>query len=195
MTLDELCQAVDLAVEQENIEMVLISGGEPTMQKEGLYALLDGVKAEGIHTCLETCGAFPHSMVPQLLRRVDLFLYDVKDTDPLRHRENTGGDLNHILENLHRIDQGGGETVMRCILIPEVNLEESHAMELAKLFHSLTHCQYIELLPYHPYGLSKTEQLGKEGIHYRQPEQEELEIFASILQDQTVPVKRYGSLL
>ena len=172
-----------------------VSGGEPTMQKEGLYALLDAVKAEGIHTCLETCGAFPHAMIPALLPRVDLFLYDVKDTDPVRHKANTGGDLDHILETLRRIDQDGGETVMRCILIPEVNLEDSHAEKLAQLYQRLSRCRHIELLPYHPYGLSKSEQLGKGGIRYRQPEQDELEAFAAILQAQNVPVKLYGSLL
>lgn len=84
---------------------------------------------------------------------------------------------------------------MRCILIPEVNLDAAHAQQLSRLFQSLSHCQHVELLPYHPYGLSKSEQLGKEGIRYRQPEQAELEAFAAILQSNSIPVKLYGSLL
>jgi len=172
-----------------------VSGGEPTAQPEGLLALLDGAKAEGIHTCLETCGAFPKSIVPELLKRVDLFLYDVKDTDPVRHKENTGASLSNILENLRLLDQGGADIVMRCILIPDVNLNEEHAMRLAELFCSLSHCRYVELLPYHPYGLSKSEQLGQEGIRYRQPENHELEAFAAVLQTQNVPVKLHGSIL
>ena len=165
------------------------------MQKEGLLALLEAIKAEGIHTCLETCGYFPESLVPALAERVDLFLFDVKDTDAQRHLENTGADLCRILYNLQLLDRIGAETVLRCILIPEVNLQDSHAHALVKLYHSLSHCKFIELLPYHPYGLSKSQQLGRDDVRYRQPEQVELEAFAEILTAGGVPVKLHGSML
>ena len=172
-----------------------VSGGEPTMQWEGLIALLDSAKAQGISTCLETCGVFPKTRIPELMKRVDLFLYDIKDTDPQRLKENTGADLDPVVSNLLQIDAMGGKSVMRCILIPEVNLIPEHASALAQLFGKLSHCQYIELLPYHPYGLSKSQQLGREGTQYRQPEQEELERFAAILTQQGIPVKLHGSML
>lgn len=172
-----------------------VSGGEPTVQWEGLIALLDSAKAEGISTCLETCGVFPKTRIPELLERVDLFLYDIKDTDPQRLKENTGADLDLVVSNLLQIDAMGGQSVMRFILIPEVNLIPEHASALAQLFGKLSHCQYIELLPYHPYGLSKSQQLGREGTQYRQPEQEELERFAAILTQQGIPVKLHGSML
>jgi len=172
-----------------------ISGGEPTVQWEGLLALLDEAKAKNISTCLETCGVFPASRIPELAKRVDLFLYDIKDTDSQRLKENTGADLDLVLENLLQIDAMGSQSVMRCILIPEVNLEPAHASALAQLYSKLTRCQYIELLPYHPYGLSKFQQLGREGTQYRQPEQEELHSFAAILTEQGIPVKLHGSML
>lgn len=34
LTLDELCESVDLAIQERKIEMVLISGGEPTMYRD-----------------------------------------------------------------------------------------------------------------------------------------------------------------
>lgn len=172
-----------------------VSGGEPTFQRQGLLALLDAVKAEGIHTCLETCGYFPESLVPALVQRVDLFLFDVKDTDDQRHLENTGIELSRILYNLQLLDRCGAETVLRCILIPEVNLLDSHARALAELYSSLSHCRFVELLPYHPYGLSKSQQLGRTDIRYRQPEAGELEHFAAILTAGGVPVKLHGSML
>lgn len=172
-----------------------VSGGEPTVQREGLITLLDRAKAEGISTCLETCGAFSPTLIPELLPRVDLFLYDIKDTDPVRLKENTGADMEKILGNLMKIDELGGKTVLRCILIPEVNLEDDHAEALAQIYSKLTNCSCIELLPYHPYGLSKTQQLGREGILYRQPEQAELDGFAAILTEKGVPVKLHGSIL
>jgi len=172
-----------------------VSGGEPTAQREGLLALLEAVKAEGVSTCLETCGYFPEDLVPLLAEKVDLFLYDVKDTDDARHKENTGVGLDRILGNLRRLDDLGAETVMRCVLIPEVNLNEEHANALAALYGTLSHCRHVELLPYHPYGLSKSQQLGREDVRYRQPEKEELEAFAAILKAKNIPVKLYGSML
>lgn len=172
-----------------------VSGSEPTTQRDGLIALLDAVKAEGISTCLETCGYFPESLVPVLAERVDLFLFDVKDTDDARHLENTGVDLSRILYNLLLLDRSGAETILRCILIPDANLEDAHALALAELYGQLSHCRHIELLPYHPYGLSKSQQLGREDVQYRQPEQQELEAFAAILTERGVPVKLHGSML
>ncbi len=172
-----------------------VSGGEPTAQAQGLLALLQATKAEGISTCLETCGAFPPALADQLVPLVDLFLYDVKDTDALRLRENTGGDLERILRNLRRIDELGGKTVMRCVLIPEVNLNDAHAEKLAEIFRSLSHCECVELLPYHPLGISKAQRLGEEMPAYRTPEKEELEAFAAVLQSHGAVVKLHGSVL
>jgi len=172
-----------------------VSGGEPTVQKDGLLALLEGAKKAGVSTCLETCGYFPESLVPALAERVDLFLYDIKDTDPARHLENTGADLDRIIHNLCLLDSLGAKTVLRCVLIPEVNMNAAHGESLARLYGTLRHCAYIELLPYHPYGLSKSVQLGREDVRYSQPEQEKLQEFAAMLTDRGVPVKLHGSMI
>ena len=172
-----------------------VSGGEPTLQKDGLLALLQAAKAEGIHTCIETCGFYPARLNEPLAELVDLFLFDVKDTDPARHAENTQSDLGRILANLRALDELGAETVMRCILIPEINMHEAHANALADIFEGLDHCRHIELLAYHPYGLSKSEQLGRQDVRYTQPEQAQLEEFANFLKARNIPVKLYGSML
>lgn len=172
-----------------------VSGGEPTAQPQGLLELLQAARAEKISTCLETCGAFPPSLADQLVELVDLFLYDVKDTDPARLRENTGADLDRILQNLRRIDEKGGASVMRCVMIPDVNLNEAHARKLAEVFLSLKHCAFVELLPYHPLGISKAQRLGEEMPRYRAPEKEELEAFAAVLRACGAAVKLYGSVL
>jgi UDP-N-acetylglucosamine:LPS N-acetylglucosamine transferase len=98
-------------------------------------------------------------------------------------------------KNLRALDALGKETVMRCILIPEINLNQDHAKALADIFESLNHCRHIELLAYHPYGLSKSEQLGRCDVRYTQPEQAELEKFAEDLKARNIPVKLYGSML
>lgn len=196
MELDEVVEAVlEDRIFYRNRGGLTVSGGEPTAQKDGLLLLLGAVKAEGIHTCLETCGFFPENLIPELCKLVDLFLFDVKDTDPARHAENTQADLSRILKNLRLLDAAGAETVMRCLLIPDVNLHDAHANALVDIFKSLSHCRYIELLAYHPYGLSKSQQLGREDTRFRQPEQSEMESFAALLKARNVPVKLYGSMV
>ncbi|MBR0144267.1 MAG: glycyl-radical enzyme activating protein [Clostridia bacterium] len=141
---------------------VTLSGGEPTLHGEKTLALLRAAKEAGLHTALETCGYFPEAMIPGLLASVDLFLYDVKDTDPDRHARNTGVSNERILSNLKAVDAGGGESVMRCVMVKSVNMTPEHLSALAGLWKSLSHCRGIELLPYHAMGGSKSERLGRE---------------------------------
>ncbi len=173
-----------------------VSGGEPTAQPEALLSLLAAAKAAGISTAIETCGSFGEHLTDDLCSLVDLFLFDVKDTDAARLKENTGADLSGILKNLHRIDDAGGKTVLRCILIPDVNLNNLHAEKIAMLYWELKNCLYVELLPYHPFGTSKSTRIGdKEPTVFRIPEKEEILSFAGKLRAESVPVKYNGSLL
>jgi pyruvate-formate lyase-activating enzyme len=63
------------------------------------------------------------------------------------------------------------------------------------LYRQLRHCQCIELLPYHPYGLSKSDRLGEEGVRFEQPTKEQMSDFARLLRAQGATVKLYGSVL
>jgi pyruvate formate lyase activating enzyme len=80
-----------------------LTGGEPTMQPAFCAALLRLAKAEGIATAMETCGHTQWEVFAELLPLLDVLLFDVKQIDPVRHREHTGIDNALILENLRRI--------------------------------------------------------------------------------------------
>jgi pyruvate formate lyase activating enzyme len=139
---------------------ITVSGGEPMTHPEGVIALLTACKEAGITTCVETCGEFSPAHLPALCRVTDLFLWDVKDTDPTRHKAYTGVDNTRILQNLKEADCLGAKTRLRCILVNGVNTVESHYGALAELYASLTHCEGIECIPYHAYGGSKMIPLG-----------------------------------
>jgi pyruvate formate lyase activating enzyme len=132
-----------------------LSGGEPMAQPEFTAALLAAAKDAGLHTCLDTCGAAPFSRYRAVLEDVDLFLYDLKDTQPGRHRACTGTPLAPILENLRRLDDVGGRILLRCPLIPGINADEAHLAAIADIANALAHVVGITLLPYHPLGTSK----------------------------------------
>ncbi len=137
-----------------------ITGGEPLAHVKFTQALLEEARRRGFHTCIETCGFAPPERIMALSGLVDLFLWDIKDTDPQRHQAMTDAPLAPIMDNLRRVDAAGGHTWLRCVLVDGVNLTEPHIEALAALYKSLSHCQGIILLPYHPLGNSKLERLG-----------------------------------
>ena len=79
---------------------VTISGGESTMQKDFVTALLKGLNRHGIHTAVDTCGVCSTNALDALLPHANLVLFDMKLIDPDQHRNYTGADNAKILENL-----------------------------------------------------------------------------------------------
>lgn len=138
-----------------------VSGGEPLMQPAFTLALLREAKARGLHTCLETCGFAPWEKIEALIPYVDLFLWDVKETDDALHREFTGVSCEPILQNLRRLSDAGGKIVLRCPLIPGYNDRPQHLTAIGALAEELDGVLRVDIEPYHPLGKSKSESLGK----------------------------------
>ncbi len=137
-----------------------LSGGEPTAQFAFARDLLAEAKRRGIHTCLDTCGLTAWERLAALLPPVDLFLYDIKDTDPQRHRRFTGVGNEEIIANLHRLSEAGARIILRCPMIPNVNADDEHLARIAELAVALPAIEEVHLLPYHGLGRSKHARLG-----------------------------------
>ena len=168
-----------------------LSGGEPLLHGRNVLPILQAAKDAGITTAIETCGVFDTSLLADIVPLTDLFLWDVKDTDPARHQRNTGSSLDTMLGNLSQADSMGAKTRMRCILLAGVNLEEPHLAALAELYHSLRHCEGIELLPYHTYGDDKNIQLGKASAAHIEwiPSPEQLAQASAYIQQHAVLIR------
>ncbi len=139
-----------------------VSGGEPLLQAEFTYALLSMAKSRGLHTAIETSGYAPWETVREIAAVTDLFLWDVKETDPARHKAYTGVDNAVILENLRRLDAQGAKIVLRCPVIPGCNDREEHFAAVGKLAETLSAVEHVDIEPYHPLGISKADALGQE---------------------------------
>jgi glycyl-radical enzyme activating protein len=138
-----------------------VSGGEPTAQLDFCVALLRAAKAAGIHTCVETCGFAPRESYEALRPHTDLFLFDCKDTDPVRHTATTGSSNRRILENLRWLHSQGAAIRLRCPLVPGVNDDDEHLRGIAALARELGQLRGVDLLPYHDSGIGKYERLGR----------------------------------
>lgn len=138
-----------------------LSGGEPMYQAEAAFALLRAAGREGIRRAVETSGVFPKEYIMQLSKNSELLLWDIKDTNEKRLFENTGAHLDMILENLYAADSFGCKTELRCIMINGVNMESTALSAIAEIYKQLKHCRGVRLIPYHPYGLSKSVRLSE----------------------------------
>jgi len=142
-----------------------LSGGEPFFQPEFMLALLKLAKKEDLHTCVETCGAAEYGVLAAAAAYTDIFLYDVKETDPAVHMEHTGASNALIMDNLLKLDAAGARIVLRCPVIPGVNDREDHFKHIGALADRLKNVTGIDVAPYHPLGISKADAIGKPAAH------------------------------
>ena len=128
---------------------VTLSGGEPMLQPKFARAVAALCREAGIHVAIETTGHVAWKKLEPMTRVVDLFLYDLKHTDPEKHREYTGVSNALILRNLGRLVAAGTEVIARVPVIPEHNDSpgEIDAIAQAARERGVTR---VTLLPFNP---------------------------------------------
>jgi len=162
-----------------------LSGGEPLAQVDFAVELLSLAKAESIHTALETCGFTSRENMLRVAEHTDLFLFDYKLSDCEQHKKMTGAYNDAILENLRLINSLGKDIVLRCPIIPTVNDNETHMLEIAKFANELEAISRIELEPYHDYGVAKYEALGRKPHVFPLPDKKCIQMLENILKRNT----------
>lgn len=138
---------------------VTLSGGEPLLQIEFSYAILEQCRQQGVHTAIETAANFPWERIASLLPVVDLVMMDIKLMDSARHRECTGAPNERILENAVRLGQQPQPLIVRTPVIPGVNDNAEDIRAIAEFASRLPNLLYYELLPFHPMATSKYDSL------------------------------------
>lgn len=169
-----------------------LSGGEPLAQPDFSVTLAEGARENGVGVCVETCGYGERAALLRLAAFTDLFLFDYKLTDPEKHKAYTGVSNQSILSNLEALDEAGAPVILRCPMIPGVNLAKGHYEGIARLANRLQRCEEVHLMPYHPLGISKSDQLGRPAAYRCQEflNKDELRPVAEFLQGKVdVPVR------
>ncbi len=141
---------------------VTFSGGEPLLQPRFLSALLQACRKQEIHTVVDTSGFANWNVLEQIRADVDLFLYDLKHMDSIRHRAVTGVLNQVIIENLRRLSAMGAKCIVRIPLIPGINDDEKNLVESGTFLASLPHLEGVELMGYHNIAQAKYEALGQD---------------------------------
>ncbi len=139
---------------------VTLSGGEALAQPEGALALLGLLKAQGIHTAVDTCGLLPWETLEASLPLTDLYLYDLKLADGERHRECTGADNQRILENARKLHDFGAALWIRTPIIPGATDSPENVRGIGAFIAAhLPRAQRWELCAYNNLGRDKYRRL------------------------------------
>jgi pyruvate formate lyase activating enzyme len=175
---------------------ITLSGGEPTSQPAFSAELLKTLKKQGYNTALDTCGHAPWRMLKALLKNVDVILYDVKHMDFNQHKRLTTVSNEIILSNLKKINSQASfrELIIRVPVIPDYNDSRKNFMEMSNFFADLGNVSFIELLPYHNFGVHKYTATGRQYQleEVKSPSAERLNYLRGILEENGLIVKTEG---
>ena len=166
---------------------VTLSGGEPLLQRDFSYGILERCRRAGVHTAIETAANYPWERLASLLPVVDLVMMDIKLMDPDRHRSCTGVSNRRILENARLLGEEPQPLIVRTPIVPGVNDNAEEVDAIAAFVAQLPNLQYYELLAFHPMATSKYTSLD---MDYRardltSPPAEQLDRLAEV-------ARRYG---
>lgn len=139
---------------------VTLSGGEPTSQIEFLKELLQGFKAMGLHTAVDTSGYVTIEDVNKIVDYTDLFIVDIKHMDPLICRQLTGRTNSRTFKLLKHLEDLNKDVWIRNVLVPGFTDSEDHIARLCSYVRGLSNVKRFEILPYHDMGKEKYKKLN-----------------------------------
>ena len=124
---------------------VTVSGGEPLLYADFLVEFLGKLKANGIHTAIDTCGNVSADTLMKVMPHVDAILYDIKLWNNAKHQELTGEGNERILENvkiiashIRKVQQGENRKIalwIRTPLIPDETATEENIVHIVGFIH------------------------------------------------------------
>jgi pyruvate formate lyase activating enzyme len=173
---------------------VTFSGGEPMMQIDFLWELLDKCREQGIHTAVDTSGLADSADFERIYHLTDLFLYDLKLIDNDAHQQYTGSSNELVLSNLNWLSSRDGKVQIRVPLVPGITDTDTNLQAISDAVTSLGNIHEISLLPYNKMGEDKYQRFNiplKTGPYKRQTD-EELAKRSTIFQSAGLKVKIGG---
>jgi pyruvate formate lyase activating enzyme len=136
-----------------------LSGGEPLMQDRFAVRLFGAAKKMGIHTALDTNGAFGNRLSDKELEQIDLVLLDIKAWDPALHKRLTGQDIGPVLDFAARLAFLKKPVWLRYVLVPNLTDNPEDISKIAEFAAELGNIKRTDVLPFHQLGRFKWKEL------------------------------------
>ena len=139
-----------------------LSGGECLCQPEFSRDLLRAAKERGLGTAIESMACASYERIEAILPYLDLYLMDIKHTNPAKHKEFTGRSNELMMENARKVALSGQtELIIRVPVIPTFNDTVEEIRGIASFADTLPGVKQLHLLPYHRLGQDKYTGLGR----------------------------------
>ncbi|MDD9301650.1 MAG: glycyl-radical enzyme activating protein [Desulfobacter sp.] len=170
----------DIIYYDESNGGVTFSGGEPLSRPRLLMDLIRACREKHIHTCLDTSGFAPATVIESAAKAVDLVLYDIKIFDEKIHDTMIGKSSRIIFSNLEMLDKLAVPLKLRFPLIPSMTDSDENITQLIEFLVSRTGYRDIHILPFHNTGADKYRQMNLKYPleHIRPPENHWVEAVA-----------------
>jgi pyruvate formate lyase activating enzyme len=143
---------------------VTFSGGEPVLQTDFMFEMLNACRANGLHTAIETAGCYRWERLERLLPHIDLVMMDLKHMDSAQHQAATGAPNNLILANARHLARTSVPLIFRVPVIPTVNDTPDAIRAIARFVQELSTLRGtpipLELLQFHRLAENKYTSLG-----------------------------------
>ena len=169
---------------------VTLSGGEPLMQPEFLLDLLEACNAMDLHRTVDTTGYADSELLLKVAQQTDLFLYDLKLMDPVKHQDFTGVSNQPILDNLKLLSEKKARIQVRIPIIPGINDDVDNINQTADFVSDLSGVEHVAILPFHSSARGKYGRLGMECMSQdiERPSDRQLKIIAGWLEQSGLQV-------
>ncbi len=141
---------------------VTVTGGEPLLQIDFVIELFKLLKAEGIHTAIDTSGFSNLSKGEELFKYTDLIICDVKFNNDEDYKKYTGRSIEEVLDFLELADKHSIPVHVRQVIVPNINDTADNVIMLKKLLSKYSNIVKVELLPFRKLCLEKYEEMGIE---------------------------------
>lgn len=196
ITVDALMVEIlkDQVFYEESAGGVTFSGGEPLAQPDFLKAILQKCKEHNIHTAVDTTGYVSKANLRQILPYTDLFLFDLKIMDPLKHLRYTEVSNTEILDNLEYLHDKNARINIRIPMIPGITFTPENLEQISNYLQQFNPLPDVNLLPFHRIGENK---YNRYNIKYKmtsptEPAKEEINAVIENFQSQGISVKIGG---
>ncbi len=193
---DELMDEIlkDRILYEESGGGVTFSGGEPLAQPAFLEEMLRRCREHGIHTAIDTSGYVSKASLRKALPLADLFLFDLKIMDPVKHLRYTDVSNTEIIDNLEYLLSKKARVIVRIPVIPGITFTAENLDQIAGYLRQFDPRPEVNLLPFHRIGESK---YNRYNIKYRMPSKKEPNLkdivsLSTTFEKEGIPVKIGG---
>lgn len=138
---------------------VTYSGGEALLYLKNHIDLLQSLKNQKIHQCVETSLNVPTENLEKIIDCIDLFYVDLKIVDAKEFYEKLNGNIELVKNNLKILKKYNAKVIFRVPLVRNYTLKEENLVNMKKIIKDFNPID-VEVFSVHNLGKSKYKNLN-----------------------------------